>query len=167
MARQSAGILMFREGAGGLEVLLGHPGGPLWARKDEGAWTIPKGQLGEDEEPLAAAKREFEEEIGVAPAGDFIDLGSIRQPSGKVLRVWAVRSDLDATRIASNLFSMEWPPKSGQQKEFVEIDRAGWFSMPEAKRKILKGQAGFLDSLLAAVVGDRTNGALPSREPIE
>lgn len=151
MAKQSAGILLFREPSGPLEVLLGHPGGPLWARKDDGAWTIPKGQFGDGETPLAAAKREFEEEMGAEPVGDFIDLGSIKQPSGKILWVWAARSDFDVTRLSSNLFEMEWPPRSGRQHAFPELDRAGWFSTGQAHQKILKGQAPFLDRLLAAV----------------
>ena len=149
MAKQAAGILLFRRGAAGTEVLLAHPGGPLWARKDLGAWTLPKGQFTEGEQPLDAAKREFEEEMGSAPAGEFQPLGTLKQPSGKVIHAWAVESDFDAAGVKSNLFSLEWPPRSGRFAEFPEVDRAAWFSIPEARRKILKGQAPFLDRLLA------------------
>jgi predicted NUDIX family NTP pyrophosphohydrolase len=152
MPKDSAGILLFRDAPAGLEVLLAHPGGPLWARKDEGAWTIPKGQPSAGEDLLTAAKREFEEEMGRAPAGTFVPLGSILQPSGKkVVHAWAARADFDVTALKSNLFSMEWPPKSGQQKEFVEVDRAEWFPIDLARQKILSGQAVFLDRLLAAI----------------
>jgi predicted NUDIX family NTP pyrophosphohydrolase len=155
MPKQAAGILLFRDGPSGLEVLLAHPGGPLWARKDEGAWTLPKGQFTDGEAPLDAAKREFEEEMGSKPSGDFQPLGTLKQPSGKIIHAWAARSDFDETTVKSNLFSMEWPPKSGRMGEFPEIDRAGWFSIEEARGKILKGQAPFLDRLLALLdVGD-------------
>lgn len=147
MAKQAAGILLYRRGHAGLEVLLAHPGGPLWARKDAGAWTIPKGQFTDNELPLDAAKREFEEEMGSAPTGAFEPLGSIRQPSGKVIHVWAAQSDFDVRTVRSNLFELEWPPKSGQVAEFPEIDRAGWFSLEEARIKIIKGQVAFLDRL--------------------
>ena len=135
---------MFRDASGYLEVLLAHPGGPLWAGKDEGFWSIPKGEFGDDEEPLAAAKREFGEETGMVPIGDFIELGSLRQPSGKLVFAWAVKGDFDPTALKSNTFSMEWPPKSGRQQEFPEVDRAAWLSMETALRKILKGQEPFL-----------------------
>jgi predicted NUDIX family NTP pyrophosphohydrolase len=148
MPKQAAGILLFRRGAAGIEVLLAHPGGPLWARKDFGAWTLPKGQFTDGELPLDAAKREFEEEMGSAPSGEFRSLGTLKQPSGKVIHAWAAESDFDAARVTSNLFSMEWPPKSGRSAEFPEVDRAAWFSIAEARRKILKGQAPFLDRLL-------------------
>ena len=148
MAKQAAGILLYRRGRTGLEVLLAHPGGPLWARKDAGAWTIPKGQFTDNELPLDAARREFEEEMGSAPTGAFEPLGSIRQPSGKVIHVWAAQSDFDVRTVRSNLFELEWPPKSGQIAEFPEIDRAGWFSVEEARIKIIKGQKAFLDQLL-------------------
>ena len=140
---------MFRRGKAGIEVLLAHPGGPLWARKDYGSWTIPKGQFTDGELPLDAAKREFEEEMGTAPSGEFQPLGTLKQPSGKVIHVWAAESDFDTARVKSNLFSMEWPPKSGRMGEFPEVDRAGWFSIDEARAKILKGQQPFLDRLLA------------------
>lgn len=157
MPKQAAGILLYRRpstplGAGpstALEVLLAHPGGPLWARKDAGAWTLPKGQFTEGELPLDAAKREFEEEMGSKPQGEFVSLGTLKQPSGKIIHAWAAESDFDVTTVKSNLFPMEWPPKSGRIEEFPEVDRAGWFSIEEARTKILKGQAPFLDRLLA------------------
>jgi predicted NUDIX family NTP pyrophosphohydrolase len=144
MGKKSAGLLLFRDVSGYLEVLLAHPGGPLWTKKDEGAWSIPKGEFEVGEEPLAAARREFEEETGKAPSGDFIPLEPLRQPSGKVVFVWAVRGDLDPAQLKSNVFSMEWPPKSGRQQTFPEVDRAAWMSMETAMRKILRGQAPFL-----------------------
>jgi predicted NUDIX family NTP pyrophosphohydrolase len=149
MPKQAAGILLFRRGRAGLEVLLAHPGGPLWARKDAASWTLPKGQFTGDELPLDAAKREFEEEMGSAPEGQFLTLGTIKQPSGKVIHAWAAESDFDVATVKSNLFSLEWPPRSGKLAEFPEVDRAGWFSIEEARVKILKGQAPFLDRLLA------------------
>jgi predicted NUDIX family NTP pyrophosphohydrolase len=149
MPKQAAGILLFRRGRSGLEVLLAHPGGPLWARKDAASWTLPKGQFTGDELPLDAAKREFEEEMGSAPEGQFLTLGTIKQPSGKVIHAWAAESDFDVATVKSNLFSLEWPPRSGKLAEFPEVDRAGWFSIEEARVKILKGQAPFLDRLLA------------------
>ena len=148
MRKQAAGILMYRRGPSGLEVLLAHPGGPLWARKDAGAWTMPKGQFTDDELPLDAARREFEEEMGTAPTGEFQPLGTVKQPSGKVIHAWAAESDFDATTVKSNLFSMEWPPRSGRMGEFPEVDRAGWFSIEQAREKMIKGQAPFLDRLL-------------------
>ena len=151
MPKQAAGILLYRRAPGGLEVLLAHPGGPLWARKDLASWTLPKGQFTDGELPLDAAKREFEEEMGSPPTGDFQSLGTLKQPSGKVIHAWAAESDFDITTVASNLFSMEWPPRSGKMGEFPEVDRAGWFLVEEARLKILKGQAPFLDRLLALV----------------
>jgi predicted NUDIX family NTP pyrophosphohydrolase len=147
MSKRSAGLLLFRQKTEGLEVLLVHPGGPLWARKDDGVWSIPKGEFTE-EDPLAAAIREFEEETGARPEGEFIPLEPLRQPSGKVVFAWAVRSDFDASNLKSNLFSLEWPPKSGRRQEFPEVDRAEWYGMETARRKILAGQAGFLDQLI-------------------
>jgi predicted NUDIX family NTP pyrophosphohydrolase len=147
MAKRTAGILLFREAAGGLEVLLVHPGGPFWARKDEGAWTIPKGLVDGGEDPHDAAKREFHEETGGSADGAAIPLEPLRQPSGKVLHAWAMRGEFDPAALTSNTFLMEWPPGSGQQREFPEVDRAGWFSMEEAGRKILKGQAPLLGAL--------------------
>ena len=131
-----------------------HPGGPFWARKDDGAWSIPKGEFEDDEDPLDAAKREFEEETGSAPSGDVIPLEPLRQSSGKIVYAWAVRGDFDPSTLKSNTFSMEWPPKSGRQQEFPEVDRAAWFSIEEAGRKILKGQAALLRQLREKL-GDR------------
>ncbi len=148
MPKQAAGILMYRRGGSRLEVLLAHPGGPLWARKDAGSWTMPKGQFTESELPLDAARREFEEEMGTAPNGDFEPLGTVKQPSGKVIHAWAAESDFDASTVKSNLFSMEWPPRSGRMGAFPEVDRAGWFSIDEARKKIIKGQTPFLERLL-------------------
>lgn len=145
--KQSAGILLFRDPAGRLEVLLVHPGGPFWAKKDAGAWTIPKGAIEEGEEPLAAARREFEEETGTRLVGEALPLSPRRQPGGKLVLAWAMRGDLDATAVTSTSFTMEWPPRSGRQQEFPEVDRAGWFVLDEARVKILKGQAPFLDDL--------------------
>ncbi len=148
MPKQAAGILLYRRGPSGLIVLLAHPGGPLWARKDLGAWTLPKGQFTDGELPLDAARREFEEEMGTAPSGTFQPLGTVKQPSGKVIHVWAAESDFDVGTLKSNLFRMEWPPRSGREVEFPEVDRAGWFSIEEARDRIIKGQALFLDRLL-------------------
>lgn len=147
MPKTSAGLLLFRETSGGPEVLLVHPGGPFWSRKDEGAWSLPKGEFEEGEDPLAAARREFQEETGASAPGEAIPLGSLRQSGGKVVHAWAVRGDLDPDLLESNTFLLEWPPKSGRLREFPEVDRAGWFPLEEARRKILKGQAGFLDRL--------------------
>jgi Predicted NTP pyrophosphohydrolase len=145
--KASAGILLFRERAGRLEVLLAHPGGPYWAKKDAGAWTIPKGEIAEDEEPLAAARREFEEETGARVEGEPLPLTPRRQPGGKLVHAWAMRGDLDPAAVRSITFTMEWPPRSGRQQAFPEVDRAGWFGLPDARGKILKGQAPFLDEL--------------------
>lgn len=147
MSKKSAGILLFHEKDEGLEVLLVHPGGPFWMKKDDGSWSIPKGEFTEGEEPLAAAQREFQEEMGVVPAGDFIELEPLKQPGGKLVFAWAVRGDFDPSGLKSNMFSMEWPPKSGKQREFPEVDRAGWFGIEAARSKILKGQEPFLDQL--------------------
>jgi len=148
-ARHASGILLYRRGPGGLEVLLAHPGGPFWAKKDLGAWTIPKGEIGEGEEPLAAAQREFTEETGLDAAAPFIALTPLRQPGGKTVHAWAAEGDCDAGTLRSNLFRMEWPPRSGKFEEFPEIDRAAWFALPEAREKILKGQEPFLLELAA------------------
>ena len=144
MPKKSAGLLLFRRREG-LEILLVHPGGPLWAKKDEGAWSIPKGEIDPDEDPLAAARREFEEELGSSVTGDFVTLAPIRQASGKLVYAWAVEADFDTATFASGTFSMEWPPRSGRQQEFPEVDRAEWFTIDEAKRKINKGQVPLLD----------------------
>lgn len=148
MPQKSAGLLIHRHIAGVFEFLLVHPGGPFWARKDEGAWSIPKGLIGNGEDELEAAKREAEEELGVAIEGDFRPLGSYKQPGGKIVTAWSVEADIDADAVRSNMFTMEWPPKSGRLKEFPEVDRAGWFSLPEAGVKILKGQRAMLDDFL-------------------
>jgi predicted NUDIX family NTP pyrophosphohydrolase len=140
-------VLLYRHGAAGLEVLLVHPGGPFWRRRDEGAWTIPKGEIEEGEDQLAAARREFSEETGYRPKGSTQDLGSVRQPSGKLVHVWAINDDWDVSRLVSNTFSMEWPPHSGRMQELPEVDRAAWFALDEARKKILKGQSPFLDRL--------------------
>ncbi|MBZ9736802.1 MULTISPECIES: NUDIX domain-containing protein [unclassified Mesorhizobium] len=148
MPQKSAGLLIHRRTAGVFEFLLVHPGGPFWARKDEGAWTIPKGLIGDNEDELEAAKREAEEELGVTVDGDFRPLGSYKQPGGKIIIAWSVDADIDADAVRSNMFTMEWPPKSGTMKAFPEVDKAGWFSLPEAGVKILKGQRPMLDDFL-------------------
>jgi len=149
MVKNSAGILMYRFREGSLEVFLVHPGGPFWAKKDEGAWSIPKGEFDIDTEaPLEAAKREFEEETGYAIAGEFIPLDNLKQSSMKIVHAWAIAGDCDAAKIKSNTFAMEWPPRSGKQQEFPEVDRAEWFDIETAKIKILKGQRAFIDKLL-------------------
>ena len=145
--RESAGLLLFRRHGGRLEVLLVHPGGPFWASKDDGAWTIPKGELTGEEDPLAAAKREFEEETGAAPSGPLIALTPLRQPGGKLVHAWAVEGFFDPASLRSNSFQMEWPPRSGRQQEFPEVDRAEWFDLMGARRKIVRGQAPFLNEL--------------------
>jgi predicted NUDIX family NTP pyrophosphohydrolase len=149
MKKASAGLLLYRHAAGALEVMLVHPGGPYWARKDEGSWSIPKGEIEPGEEALAAARREFQEETGAAVSGEFLPLHPVRLRSGKVIQAWAVSADFDPSQLRSNLFSMEWPPKSGQQREFPEADRAGWFRIDAARTKIHPGQAPLLDELLA------------------
>lgn len=147
--KTSAGILLYRRCDGEPQVFLAHPGGPFWAKKDLGAWTIPKGEVGEGEDPLAAAKREFAEEIGVRIDGEFVALKPVRQRSGKIVLAWALEGDCDARATRSNVFSMEWPPKSGKRVEFPEIDRAEWFSLEEARRRLLAGQVPLLDELEA------------------
>jgi len=148
MAKRSAGLLLFRKRTQEVEVFLVHPGGPIWARKDEGAWSIPKGEYSQDEDPLLAAKREFAEETNFTVDGVFTPLGEIRQPGGKAVMAWSLERDLDASAIKSNTFKMEWPPRSGATQEFPEIDRGAWFSLTQARRKILKGQIPFLDRLV-------------------
>ncbi|HEY0125811.1 MAG TPA: NUDIX domain-containing protein [Blastococcus sp.] len=148
MPRTSAGILLYRLRPDGPELLLGHMGGPFWARKDDGAWSIPKGEHDADEDPLTVAHREFEEELGSpVPAGRLVPLGAVRVTSAKVLTVWAGEGDLDAAASRSNTFRLEWPPRSGRLQEFPEIDRAAWFGLPEARTKLLTGQVPFLDRL--------------------
>ena len=149
--KKSAGILLFRKNKKQLEVLLVHPGGPFWKNKDDGAWSIPKGEFNEDEDALDAAKREFEEETGFSCNGDFIKLSAVKLKSGKMVYAWALEKDLDAAAIKSNAFEMEWPPKSGKQQSFPEIDKAQWFSAPEARQKINTSQAGLIDELAALI----------------
>lgn len=146
---RSAGIVLRRRTANGaVEVLLGHMGGPFWQRRQEGAWTIPKGEVEPGEEPLAVARREFHEELGMpVPPGDLVDLGEVRQAGGKVVRAWAVEGDLDAEAIVSNTFELEWPPKSGRIQSFPEIDRAAWFDVESARAVIVAGQRPLLDRL--------------------
>jgi predicted NUDIX family NTP pyrophosphohydrolase len=150
MPKRSAGILMFRQGGRGLEVLLVHPGGPFWAKKDIGAWSVPKGEYPDHEDPLTAAVREFAEETGSCPKGVFIPLGELRQPGRKLVTVWALKGEFDIEALKSNLFEMEWPPRSGRKAFFPEIDRAQWFSLTEARRRILPGQREFIDRLAQA-----------------
>ncbi|HLH93961.1 MAG TPA: NUDIX domain-containing protein [Xanthobacteraceae bacterium] len=147
MARRSAGLLMYRRGAAGLAVLLVHPGGPFWAKKDLAAWSIPKGEYAADEAPLTAAQREFAEETGAQPRGEFVPLGEVKQPGGKHVSAWAVEGDFDPATLVSSSFEIEWPPRSGRKRTFAEVDRAEWFSLDEARRKILTGQRPFIDRL--------------------
>jgi predicted NUDIX family NTP pyrophosphohydrolase len=150
-AKRSAGILLYRRSGSETEFLLIHPGGPFWAKKDAGAWSIPKGQIEDEEEPRACAIRELEEELGAAPELDpeqLIELGSIRQRAGKVVEAWAAEADFDPATLASNTFAMEWPPRSGKQEEFPEVDCAEWFGLAQAREKILPAQAELLDRLL-------------------
>jgi predicted NUDIX family NTP pyrophosphohydrolase len=161
MPKRSAGILLYRRGAAALEVFLVHPGGPFWAKKDEGAWSIPKGEYRPHEEPLAAARREFAEETGLRLEGGFVALGSFRQSSAKTVDVWAVEGDADPTKLASNTFALEWPPRSGRMQAFPEVDRAAWFALPEAARMLVKGQVAILEALcgrLRADVEPRSDG---------
>ena len=148
MAERSAGVLLYRRTGPEPEMLLVHPGGPFWAKKDDGAWSIPKGLTDEGEDGLAAARREFAEETGAEIDGDFIDLGVFRQPSGKTVQAFAVEGDFDLDGFRSNVFAMEWPPKSGRTQEFPEADRAGWFAPAEALRKVTKGQVAIVLALL-------------------
>ena len=141
---------MYRRRAGTLEVFLVHPGGPFWARKDAGAWSIPKGEIDPTEEPLAAARREFAEETGLAAAGAFRPLAPVTQAGGKIVQAWAVEGDLDPSILQSNTFSIEWPPRSGRQRTFPEVDRAAWFSLDVAREKINPAQAALLDELAAS-----------------
>ena len=148
MAARSAGILLYRDRDGALEVLLVHPGGPAWARRDAGAWSIPKGEYDDGEDPLVAARREFAEELGAAPPqSQPRDLGEVRQKSGKRVRAWALRGDLDPSQIRSNTCEIEWPPRSGRRIEIPEVDRAAWFELEQARQKINPAQAELLDRL--------------------
>jgi predicted NUDIX family NTP pyrophosphohydrolase len=144
--KNSAGLLLYRR-RGELEVFLVHPGGPFWAKKDAGAWSLPKGEIAEGEDPLDTAKREFTEETGFPIDGDFRPLDPVKQAGGKMVHAWAIEADCDAAQIRSNLFSLEWPPTSGKTREFPEVDRAAWFNIPEARKRIIPAQSGFLDQL--------------------
>jgi predicted NUDIX family NTP pyrophosphohydrolase len=148
MTVHSGGILLFRRPAGRLQVMLVHPGGPYWDHKDDGAWSIPKGLFEETESPLEAARREFSEETGFHAEGDFIELGELVQPGKKIVHAWALERDLDTTKIKSNTFSLEWPPKSGRMEDYPEIDKGQWFDVDEARKKITRGQRGFIDRLI-------------------
>jgi predicted NUDIX family NTP pyrophosphohydrolase len=150
---------MFRRRGATVEVLLAHPGGPFWSRRDEAAWTLPKGEIGVDEEPLAAARREFGEETGFASEPPFIPLGELRQKSGKRISAWAFEGDADPLRLVSNLFEMEWPPRSGRMQSFPEIDRVRWCGVEEARRKLIAGQVPFVDALLQILGADANAGA--------
>jgi predicted NUDIX family NTP pyrophosphohydrolase len=153
MSKSSAGLILYRIRRGALEVLLVRLGGPFWARKDDGAWTIPKGEVAPEEDQLSAARREFEEELGFSPEGEFIPLGTITQKAGKVVHAWALEGDCDPAAIKSNLFSIEWPPKSGKQQAFPEVDRAAFFRIEEARLKINPAQVELLSRLQEIVAG--------------
>jgi predicted NUDIX family NTP pyrophosphohydrolase len=151
MPKRSAGVLVYRRRTDGLELLLVHPGGPFWAKKDLRAWSIPKGEYNEGEDPLMVAQRELEEETGMRGQGDFLPLGELIQPGRKIVTAFALEGDFDPATLRSNMFELEWPPRSGQRKSFPEIDRAQWFAPAEARRKILAGQEEFISRLLAAL----------------
>jgi predicted NUDIX family NTP pyrophosphohydrolase len=155
VSRASAGLLMFRRrgdaGSASIEVLLVHPGGPFWAKRDDGAWSLPKGELGPDEAPLTAAQREFREETGLVPAAPFVELGSVRQAGGKTVHAWAFAGDCDVASVRSNTFTLEWPPRSGRMQSFPEIDRAAWFPLDAARGKLVAGQRPLLDRLERAL----------------
>lgn len=156
MPKLSAGLLLYRRTSGHVEVLLVHPGGPYWTNKDDGAWSLPKGEYAPGEHPLEVARREFGEELGTEPpdAADAVPLGEVRQPGGKHVVAWALSGDLDVGVVRSNTFPMEWPPRSGRTREFPEVDRAEWFDLDAARRKILRGQRPLLDRL-SAQLGSR------------
>lgn len=148
VAKRSAGIVLYRRSAGGVEVLLGHMGGPFWARKDAGAWSIPKGELDPGEDAASAARREFSEELGLpVPDGELVELGEVKQSGGKTVTAWALAGDLDPALVVPGTFEMEWPPRSGRRAEFPEIDRADWFGLGTAAEKIVAGQRPLLDRL--------------------
>lgn len=148
--KTSAGLLLYRRRAE-LEVFLVHPGGPFWAKKDAGAWSLPKGEFAEAEDPLQAAKREFTEETGFAIDGEFRRLEPVKQSGGKIVHAWAIEADCDVSKVRSNLFSIEWPPKSGRMQQFPEVDRAGWFNLAEARKRINKSQQGLIDQLTSTL----------------
>jgi predicted NUDIX family NTP pyrophosphohydrolase len=151
MPKRSAGILMYRRRGDGVELFLVHPGGPFWARKDWAAWSIPKGEYAEGEDPVAVARREFAEETGASPPGELLPLGELVQPGRKIVTAWALGGDLDPSALQSNRFELEWPPRSGRRQSFPEVDRGDWFSPAEARRKILPGQREFIDRLLRLI----------------
>jgi predicted NUDIX family NTP pyrophosphohydrolase len=151
LAKRSAGLLLYRRRNGTIEVFLAHPGGPFWAKKDDGAWTIPKGEFEVDEEPLAAARREFEEETGFRPEGEFVDLGSVTQGSGKVVSAWAIEGEFDPANLVSNYCDVEWPPRSRKMISIPEVDRGAWYSLDDARPKIFTSQIPFLDRLIGRV----------------
>jgi predicted NUDIX family NTP pyrophosphohydrolase len=147
MPKKSAGLVLYRQVVGSLEVFLVHPGGPFWAKKEDASWSIPKGEIAEGEDALEAAKREFQEETGFAVNGAFEALEPVKQAGGKIVYAWSLAGDIDASAIQSNTFSMEWPPRSGKTQEFAEVDRGAWFDLMEARRKIVKGQIPLLEQL--------------------
>jgi predicted NUDIX family NTP pyrophosphohydrolase len=149
--KRSAGILVYRRDAAGIAVLLAHPGGPIFRRRDAGAWTIPKGEIEPDEEPLAAARRELAEETGFSVEGPFVDLGTVKQKNGKIVHAFAVEATVDPTKLTSTAFRMEWPPRTGRFEEFPEVDRAAYFSLDAAREKLNLAQSEFLDRLLSAL----------------
>lgn len=151
MPKRSAGLLLFRRNGSALELLLVHMGGPFWAKKDDGAWSIPKGLNEEAEDALTTARREFEEETGCSPPAETIELGSFKQPGGKVITAFAAEGDFDLAKFRSNLFEMEWPPRSGKRAEFPEADRAGWFAPAEALRKVTEGQMAIVEALVRRI----------------
>jgi len=155
MPKLSAGILMYRRAGISLQLFLVHPGGPFWANKDDGAWSIPKGLFEEGEDPLVAAKREFQEETGFVPDGQFVELGEFKQPGGKRIHAWSVEGDCDPSSLTSNVFSMEWPPRSGVVQQFPEVDRGAWLDPAVALRKVHKGQRAIIEQLLRSLGAGR------------
>ncbi len=153
MTRRSAGLLLYRQSGETLEVFLVHPGGPFWAKKDLGAWSIPKGEYTEGEDPLAAARREFQEETGFLPPSDAIPLGEVKQAGGKIVTAWAAEGDCDPAKLVSNHCQIEWPPRSGRAFDIPEVDRGAWFSIDEARQRLLKSQLPFLDRLATYLSG--------------
>ena len=152
--KTSAGLLLYRY-RGDIEVLLVHPGGPFWAKKDDGAWSLPKGEFTDGEDPLQAAQRELTEETGLMIEGEFRRLEPVKQTGGKVVHAWAIETDCDACAVRSNLFTLEWPPKSGRMQQFPEVDRAEWFTIAEARKRMIKGQVPLLDQLVSALEGNQ------------